>query len=53
MGVGEGLDKFGVERSPGHKLEGWVKDAGFINVECKPLPIPTGTWPKDKRLVSA
>lgn len=51
MKIGEGLEKFGVDPSPGSKLKRWVQDAGFINVEEKPLPIPTGTWPKDKRLV--
>jgi hypothetical protein len=27
-----------------------MKDAGFINVSARCLPIPVGTWPKDKKL---
>ncbi|KAF2190318.1 S-adenosyl-L-methionine-dependent methyltransferase [Zopfia rhizophila CBS 207.26] len=48
--IRDGAAKFGLEPEPGPKLEQWVKDAGFINVESRLLPIPTGTWPKDKRL---
>jgi hypothetical protein len=39
------------EPEPGPKLEKWVRDAGFTNVNCECLPIPVGTWPKDKRMV--
>ncbi|KAF2009447.1 S-adenosyl-L-methionine-dependent methyltransferase [Aaosphaeria arxii CBS 175.79] len=45
-----GLRKFGVETDPGPKIEGWVKDAGFVNVEVKVLPMPIGPWAKDKTL---
>ncbi|KAF2181082.1 S-adenosyl-L-methionine-dependent methyltransferase [Zopfia rhizophila CBS 207.26] len=48
--IASGLEKFGLEPHPGPKLENWVKEAGFINIEAKTLPIPTGTWPKDKKL---
>lgn len=48
----EGLKKVGMEPEPGPKLEGWMKDAGFINIHQKILPIPVGVWPKDKRLVN-
>jgi hypothetical protein len=51
MKIGEGVEKFGLEHSPGSKLKKWVEEAGFINVVERPLPIPTGTWPKDKRMV--
>ncbi|KAF2649012.1 S-adenosyl-L-methionine-dependent methyltransferase [Lophiostoma macrostomum CBS 122681] len=46
----EGVKKLGLEANPGPQLEGWMKDAGFINVSAKCLPLPVGTWPKDKRL---
>ncbi|KAF2463807.1 S-adenosyl-L-methionine-dependent methyltransferase [Lindgomyces ingoldianus] len=48
--IREGLKKFGVEPDPGPKIEGWVKDAGFVNIQSKTLPFPIGTWPKDKML---
>ncbi|KAK1999914.1 S-adenosyl-L-methionine-dependent methyltransferase [Colletotrichum falcatum] len=35
------------EPSPGPKLEGWVKDAGFVNVTHQRFKIPIGDWPKD------
>ncbi|KAK7706430.1 hypothetical protein SLS57_009664 [Botryosphaeria dothidea] len=46
----EGIKSLGMDPEPGPKLKGWVEDAGFVNVTHKLLPIPTGTWPKDKRL---
>ena len=36
---------------PGRYLEKWVKEAGFVNVIVEKLPIPSGTWPKDRNLV--
>ncbi|KAJ9665692.1 hypothetical protein H2201_004176 [Coniosporium apollinis] len=45
-----GIKSFGLEPEPGPLLEGWVKDAGFENVSHKLLPIPVGTWPKNKKL---
>jgi hypothetical protein len=41
-----------LEPSPGPKAEEWIKSAGFINVQHEIHPIPTGKWPKDKKLVS-
>jgi hypothetical protein len=43
----------GYDTQPGPKLERWVRDAGFVNVAVHKLPIPFGTWPKDKRYVSS
>ncbi len=45
------LRAFGREPEPGPKLEEWVKEAGFENVEHRLLPIPVGPWPKDRRMV--
>lgn len=46
----EGVKSIGVEPEPGPKLQGWIEDAGFVKVNHALLPIPTGTWPKDRRL---
>ncbi|EFQ24904.1 methyltransferase domain-containing protein [Colletotrichum graminicola] len=35
------------EPAPGPKLEGWVKDAGFVNITHQKFKIPVGDWPKD------
>ncbi|KAK2061655.1 methyltransferase domain-containing protein [Colletotrichum caudatum] len=35
------------EPSPGPKLEGWVKEAGFVNMTHQRFKIPIGDWPKD------
>ncbi|KAK7705068.1 hypothetical protein SLS57_010265 [Botryosphaeria dothidea] len=45
-----GITGAGFDPEPGAKLKGWVEDAGFANVTHRLLPIPTGTWPKDKKL---
>jgi hypothetical protein len=47
------LKAFGLEPEPGPKLEQWIRDAGFENVNHKPLQIPVGPWPKDRRLVGS
>ena len=36
-----GLDSF-----PGHKLEGWMQNAGFQNVTTEKIRCPIGPWPK-------
>ena len=48
----KGLETQGLEGNPGRHLEGWLKDAGFQDIHVKKMPLPCGTWPKDKRLVS-
>jgi len=45
-----GIKSMGLEPEPGPKLEGWVREAGFVNVQHKVLAIPTGTWPLNKSL---
>jgi len=47
------IKTFGVEPEPGPKLEQWVRDAGFENVNHQLLPIPVGPWPRDKRMVGS
>lgn len=37
--------------SPGPKLEGWVRDAGFVDVHHERLKLPIGPWPKERNLV--
>ncbi|KAI4140680.1 MAG: hypothetical protein L6R39_005688 [Caloplaca ligustica] len=39
-----------LESCPGLYLEGWMKDAGFKNVQAEKFVWPVGTWPKDKHL---
>ena len=41
----------GINLSPGSNLEGWVRGAGFQNIQVFKHPVPIGMWPKDKRLV--
>lgn len=47
----EALKVFGMEPEPGPKLEAWVREAGFVDVNHVLLPIPVGVWPRDKRMV--
>lgn len=42
----------GYDSQPGPKIEGWCRDAGFVNIKAYKLPIPIGAWPKDKKYVS-
>lgn len=46
----EGCDKMGKEVLPGPKIEGWVKDAGFVNVSVRTYKVPLGPWPRDARM---
>lgn len=48
----EGTRKNGMEPSPGPKLAGWLKEAGFTEVVDERLAMPIGPWAKDKTLVS-
>ena len=45
-----GIKSIGLEPEPGPKLEGWVRDAGFINVHHSVLALPTGMWPRNQKL---
>lgn len=49
--IADGVRAFGMEPCPGHQLERWMKEAGFINVTPQLLPMPIGPWPKDKTMV--
>ena len=52
-GLGCGAcESFGKDPAPGPKLEGWMKDAGFVDVYHERIRLPIGPWPKDKFLVS-
>lgn len=42
---------FGRDPRPGSKLEGWMKDAGFENVQHEKLRLPIGPWAKHEHLV--
>ncbi|KAF2403806.1 S-adenosyl-L-methionine-dependent methyltransferase [Trichodelitschia bisporula] len=41
-------EKRGFDMSPGKKLQGWLRDAGFINIVAKRYVVPLGMWAKDK-----
>ncbi|KAL1991244.1 hypothetical protein VTN49DRAFT_5748 [Thermomyces lanuginosus] len=41
------FEKAGYETRPGPKLEGWFKDAGFVNIHVRKFQVPYGVWPKD------
>jgi hypothetical protein len=43
--------KTGRTNQPGLRLETWMKEAGFINVQAVKQILPIGTWPKDPKLV--
>lgn len=45
------FSKAGYDIRHGRNIEGWVKEAGFINVAVKKHLVPLGTWPKDKKQV--
>ena len=51
--LSQGVLKLGMDPNPCQKLEGWMRDAGFINIKCKLLPVPLGLWPKDKDMAGA
>ncbi|KAL1640686.1 hypothetical protein SLS58_006700 [Diplodia intermedia] len=45
-----GCAKLGKEFYSGPKLEGYLQDAGFKNVHVQPYKVPSGPWPKDRKL---
>jgi hypothetical protein len=50
--VTEACGKSGHVPSPGPKLEGWLKSAGFTNVRCEKRSLPLGRWPEQETEVS-
>lgn len=44
-------NEMGQNPNPGPQLEGWLRDAGFVDINVKRCPMPMGTWAKDKHLV--
>ncbi|KAF2141605.1 uncharacterized protein K452DRAFT_287555 [Aplosporella prunicola CBS 121167] len=45
-----GCEKLGKELYPGPGLEGWFKEAGFVNVGVHSFKLPLGPWAKDRKL---
>jgi len=39
--------KIGRSLDPAPHMEGWVKDAGFVNVKVQTFRLPVGSWAKD------
>lgn len=44
----EASRKNGRDPCPGPKLEGWLKEQGFVNVYHERIKFPIGPWPRDK-----
>lgn len=40
----------GFDPQPGPRLEEWMKDAGFVDVEVRKILLPLGPWPKDEHM---
>lgn len=34
---------------PGGQIEGWMREAGFVDIEVRRTPLPIGQWPRDLR----
>ncbi|KAL1999603.1 hypothetical protein VTN02DRAFT_4288 [Thermoascus thermophilus] len=45
----DGFETQGYDTRPGPKLEGWFREAGFVDVKAEKIRLPLGTWPKDKK----
>jgi hypothetical protein len=43
-------ESLGRDPNPGSKLEGWVRDAGFVNVVHRRYRVPIGAWARDPLL---
>ncbi|KAH0429720.1 hypothetical protein CcaCcLH18_08263 [Colletotrichum camelliae] len=46
----EACQMIGRDPCPGPQLDGWLREAGFVNIRHKMFKIPIGTWPKDAHL---
>lgn len=49
--VNKGFEMADYVLSPGPKLEGWLREAGFVDIHVEKYKVPIGVWPKDKHLV--
>jgi hypothetical protein len=50
--MADACTKSGREPSPGPKLEGWFRDAGFVDIHHETFRMPLGRWPKEQKMVS-
>ena len=46
----DAMRKSGTEPCPGPRLEGWMREAGFVDLHHEKFHMPCGTWPLDERL---
>ncbi|OTB02713.1 hypothetical protein M426DRAFT_193069 [Hypoxylon sp. CI-4A] len=46
----EGLSKRGIRWPIANDMEKILRDAGFVNIQCKKFKCPIGTWPKARKL---
>lgn len=42
--------RLGIDLDAGDKFEGWLREAGFVNIQHEMFKLPMGPWPKDQRL---
>ncbi|KAK4213071.1 malonyl-O-methyltransferase [Rhypophila decipiens] len=49
-GLTKACEMIGRSMNPAPLMEGWIKDAGFVNVTVQKFKLPIGGWPKDPRL---
>ncbi|KAF8542941.1 S-adenosyl-L-methionine-dependent methyltransferase [Trichophaea hybrida] len=48
--AGIASDKVGRKLDVAGKVGGWMKKAGFVNIQEKQFKIPHGPWPKDEKM---
>ncbi|KAL2216036.1 hypothetical protein M432DRAFT_633989 [Thermoascus aurantiacus ATCC 26904] len=48
--VNKGFEMADYVVSPGPKLEGWLREAGIVDIHVEKYKVPIGVWPKDKHL---
>lgn len=46
----QAADNYGTPCTSPANLKTWMRQAGFVDIEEHILKLPTGPWPKDKRL---
>lgn len=48
--AGRAFARFGMDVTLPKKLEPLLRDAGFVNIQCKVKKVPIGVWAKNKTL---
>ena len=45
----EACQKSGMDAKFAPKIEGWLKGAGFVNIQVEKCKMPIGSWPEHKK----